>query len=364
MKCDHRLGSLTEETGFDCEEGDTTSHRIFQNKQNTQIKELYRCFLKEQSTAFTTSTHPDIGCHRCDRRVSDFGNLTALRAYQLDKQITFQVNAETGKGHFVYDRQHLPSVACMPSGISMCASRLTRTAAALQRLPHSLAYLNYSLATDHLDHKTRWLRDIPANLRSNLQIVTTPITLVRNLKSNSTLIRRCNSANVKLPSLCGDMCPCHQIKRKDGEEEKKCQIRLSVNDTIPSFQCTLPQISTLALAGRIAVIASGGDILRFFTNVKQSLKASCLNALVLFRCNKTNFPSFSPTTDGVPNTREILTCTSNYFGISDLSQACGAAAAKAVAVYKAHLSEAGATKRACDTLQRVGIAGDWLLSDS
>ena len=372
--------------GGDLEEDGQAMHRVFQNKQNTHIKDLYRCFLKEQSNAFLATRHPDIGCHRCNPKISDFGSLTALRSYQLKEQISFKVDGENGKGFFVYDRHHLPSVSCLPNGIKMCASRLTRTAAALQRLPHSLKYLNYSMATDHLSGKNAWLRDIPDHLTTGLQIVTTPVTLVRNLKSNSTLIRICQSANQKMPSKCDNNCPCRNkvlaqkgdlvqsnAAHRDGEmvgstnkcsKNPNCQIKLSINQTIPSFDYSLPQISTLALAARVAVIAAGGDIVRFFTNVKQSLKASLLNCLVMYRCGKTNYPTFSPTTEGVANNKEILICTSNYFGISDLSTACAAAASKSVSVYMTHLASASAREGACALMEQVGLEGKWIVTDT
>ena len=372
--------------GGDLEEDGHAMHRVFQNKQNAHIKDLYRCFFKEQSNAFLATGHPDIGCHRCNPKISDFGSLTALRSYQLNEQISFKAHGEDGKGFFIYDRHHLPSVSCLPNGIKMCASRLTRTAAALQKLPHSLKYLNYSMATDHLSNKNAWLRDIPDHLTTGLQIVTTPVTLVRNLKSNSTLIRICQSANQKMPSRCDNNCPCRiKVQAQKGDllqsnaahrggeivgstiecsKNPNCQVKLSINQTIPSFDYSLPQISTLALAARLAVIAAGGDIVRFFTNVKQSLKASLLNSLVMYRCGKTNYPTFSPTTDGVANNKEILICTSNYFGISDLSTACAAAAAKSVSVYMTHLANASAREGACALMEQVGLEGKWIVTDT
>ena len=361
------------------EETGLTSQRIFFEKQNSHIKALYRDFLREQSAAFSAN-RVDIGCQRCDPSLSVFGNMPALRSFQLKHQISFEQIEEGGRGCFVYDRPHLPSISSLPSGIKLCANRLSKTALTLEKFPHTRQYMNHSLARDFIGGKLKWYRDIPENLRQGLQVHVTPTCLIKNLKSNSTLIRLVLAANTPMPSLCDQNCPCK--KKVEGNKGKDaaagasldgqkvpnispCNAKLTLNQTIPSFECTLPQISTLAMAARLAIIASGGDILRFFTNVRQTLKTSLRNALIFYRCQDTGYPCFSPTTSkGVTNPKEILTCVSNYFGLTDLPQACSRAVAMAVPTYMEHLNSEEARQNARAVLVGAGMKGDWIVQDT
>ena len=71
----------------------------------------------------------------------------------LDKQIIFEKTTDQG-GVFVYYRKHLPAVSCLPSGETTAAARLHKQAIQLQKMPKTLQFLNYNLASDYINKKS------------------------------------------------------------------------------------------------------------------------------------------------------------------------------------------------------------------
>ena len=361
--------------------------KFFREEKNDQLRTLYKDFLGEYKNAFSDKSNVPIGCDRCDKKIANFTSAKELNAHQLKSLVSFNLNDTKTGGKFTYSRIHLPAIQSLPDGIKQCGARLYRCAMQLDKMHHTRDYLNHTLATDHVNDRTKWLSDIEADAKQGNQVHTVPLTVVRNLKSSTTLLRVCQSANAMYKSICNETCPC-KVQQKEGKQEvfnrqgvqseglnvcadryltgpnEHCKVRLSLNNTINEYPQNLPPIMELALSHRTTMVAAGADIVRFFRQINQSIKCAMLCSSVLYKDNVTALPTFSMSTNGQPNEKHILVPTACAFGIQDLSQAAQACCHQVIDVFTKHLAVAGSRENMCQILEQADIDGRWLLIDN
>ena len=110
-------------------------------------------------------------------------------------------------------------MSCLPSGESTAAARLYKQAIQLQKMPKTLQFLNYNLASDYINNRSVWLNDIQGEIRQQNQVYICPLHLVKNLKSSSTPLRVTQAGNTTVRSLCGLHCPCKTSPAKTSDTD-------------------------------------------------------------------------------------------------------------------------------------------------
>ena len=145
------------------------------------------------------------------------------------------------------------------------------------------------------------------------------------------------------------------------QTEPKCNVQISLNNTIQNYQQHLPAIFDLALGHRIAMITAGADVSKYFKQIKQTTDTALKNCLLLYKDNESNLPTFSMETGGKQNEKQILVATSCQFGLQDLSQCAQACGQKVVSTFNNHLAGPPENRlNACKALQDAGIEAGWL----
>ena len=189
-------------------------------------KENYKFYLQECLQAFrSTVKSVPIGCGVCDRRVRKLSTGQDVIDYSLGKQLQF-VKGDDKKGFFIYHRNHLNIVQNLPNGRAPAGARLMKCAEKLQKMPHSLDYINYGLAEAHMNSWSHWLSDSGKGDGEELQLHVTPLHVVLNLASDSTVLRLTQSANSVFKSLCKNNCPCKSKRGESGENKQETAAKI------------------------------------------------------------------------------------------------------------------------------------------
>ena len=273
-------------------------------------------------------------------------------------------------------------------------------------MPNSLAFIDHGLVTSFLNNRSKWLTDFPKEEIAKRQLHICAGVGVRKVAPGSTSpLRLTQAANAKYRSLCGPTCPCkpapteggqhldddqngnHNDKQHgnhhhhnhqhdhhnhdhhndhDAHEQKSnktgCKYTLSLNDTIENYQQQLPVISELALGLRLSVSSGACDIQKFFTQIRMNDDTAFRQAALVFRCWKTNLPTYSNSTEGKANEKSILIPQYCAFGICDLSQCAQACSNQIAEIFEAHLkSDKKHRIAAVEILRQAGIEAPWLL---
>ena len=402
-----------------------THFKNFTSSKSSIHKDQYRNFLEECKMAFR-GNRISVGCHFCDKSITTFATGRDLNSFYLKSLVKFTKNEKGFGGSFVYSRQHKPSVICLPNGIRQAAARLNRFSMSLESMPSSAMYLNHGLATAHLNGRSKWMSDYDQSTIDHLQLHVCPLQCVKKLnKGASTVLRLTQAANSLYRSLCIDGCPCRAKKGKgdddkidhfdgnhddDGDDHNnddhkhdddslkttseqlrdntvdqiasvqvggklsnrlsacaggKCETTLSLNDTIEDYAQQLPAIADLALSLRLSLVAGAADVEKYFTQIKMDDSTSFRQAALVYRCWKSNLPTFSNTTEGRPNEKQVLIPTNCAFGLCDLSQCAQACSDQIAGIFETHLREAPENRKcAHEKLKSVHIDASWILTEN
>ena len=350
----------------------------------------------------------------------DFSSGKQLNSFTLKNLVRFEKNEGSFGGTFVYTREHKASISCLPVGYAQAAARLTKFSNTLQNMTHSLAFIDHGLVTSFLNKKSQWFSDFSKEEVAKHQLHICAVLCVRKLSPGSTsVLRLTQQANCKYKSMCGSDCPCKPAKTEEKREEQhldedqnvnhndkqhdhhhnhdhhhkhdhhhnhdhhhkhhnhdhhhnqdvhekdsrksECKITLSLNDTIQNYQQQLPVIADLALALRLSVSAGACDIQKYFTQIKMDNATSFRQAALVYRCWKTDLPTYANSTEGKANEKSILIPKYCAFGISDLSQTAQACSNQIAEIFESYLKSNKAHREtAVETLNRAGIAAPWL----
>ena len=199
--------------------------KIFRNSKDPLQKEVYREFMEGCNQAFRPNAKLSVGCAVCDKKVLRLSSCQDLVDFSLKKRLSFVKNDDNDKGHFVYDRDHLSLVAQLPDGRAQASARLIKCGQKMAKLPFSSRYIDHGLAQAHLNGWSRWLADMDEQEVKKLQLHVTPLHIVLNLSSESTILRLTQSANCVFRSVCTEECPIVHVKsEKQGNRSLKSLI--------------------------------------------------------------------------------------------------------------------------------------------